>query len=72
MPFIVTSHTKKYSMTYMIMLQENVVLAYPDYDQVFKIFTDASSKQLDAVLTQTNRPIVFSAENGLRRSKSIP
>ena len=48
------------------------VLAYPDYDQVFEIFTDASSKQLGTVITQNNRPLHFSAENCLRRSKSIP
>jgi hypothetical protein len=34
-------------------------LAYPDYSKVFEIFTDASSKQLGAVITQDNRPIAF-------------
>jgi hypothetical protein len=34
-------------------------LAYPDYSKVFKIYTDASSKQLGAVITQVNRPIAF-------------
>ena len=38
---------------------KDVVLAYPDYSKVFKIYTDASSKQLGAVITQDNRPIVF-------------
>ncbi len=36
-----------------------VVLAYPDYSKVFEIYTDASSKQLGAVITQDDRPIVF-------------
>jgi hypothetical protein len=36
-----------------------VVLAYLDYSKVFKIYTDASSKQLGAVITQDNRPIPF-------------
>ena len=36
-----------------------VVLAYPDYLQEFEIHTDASSKQLGAVITQGNKPIVF-------------
>ncbi len=38
---------------------KDVVLAYPDYSKVFEIYTDASSKQLGAVITQDNRPIVF-------------
>ncbi len=35
------------------------MLAYPDYSKVTKIYTDASSKQLGAVITQDNRPIAF-------------
>jgi hypothetical protein len=38
---------------------KDVVLAYPDYSKVFKIYTDASNKQLGAVITQDNRPFVF-------------
>jgi hypothetical protein len=34
-------------------------LAYLDYSKVFEIYTDASSKQLGAVITQDNRPISF-------------
>ncbi len=40
-------------------IAKEVVLAYPDYSKVFEIYTDASSKQLGAVITQENRPIVF-------------
>jgi hypothetical protein len=35
------------------------VLAYPDSTKPFEIYTDASTKQLGAVITQENRPIVF-------------
>ncbi len=40
-------------------IAKDVVLAYPDYSKVFEIYTDASSKQLGAVITQDNRPISF-------------
>ncbi len=40
-------------------IAKDVVLAYPDYSKVFEIYTDASSKQLGAVITQDNKPIVF-------------
>jgi hypothetical protein len=34
-------------------------LAYLDFNKVFEIHTDASSKQLGAVITQDSRPIAF-------------
>jgi hypothetical protein len=40
-------------------ITKDVVLAYPDYFKGFEIYTDASSKQLGAVITQGNRPIGF-------------
>ncbi len=40
-------------------ITKEVVLAYLDYSKVFEIYTDASSKQLGAVITQDNRPLVF-------------
>ena len=40
-------------------IARDVVLAYPDYSQEFEICTDASSKQLGAVITQGNKPKAF-------------
>jgi len=40
-------------------IARDVVLAYPDYPEIFEIYTDASSEQLGAVITQKNRPIAF-------------
>jgi hypothetical protein len=40
-------------------ISKDVVLAYLDYTNVFEMYTDASSKQLGAVITQDNRPIAF-------------
>ncbi len=38
---------------------KEVLLAYPDFTKPFDIYTDASTKQLGAVITQDNRPIAF-------------
>ncbi len=40
-------------------IAKDVVLAYPDYSKFFEIYTDASSEQLGAVITQDNRSIAF-------------
>jgi hypothetical protein len=40
-------------------ITKDLVLVYPDYSKVFEIYTDASSKQSGAVITQDNRPIAF-------------
>ncbi len=34
-------------------------MATPDYSKVFDVFTDVTSKQLGAVITQDDRPIAF-------------
>ena len=39
--------------------QSEVMLAYPDYNEPFEIFADASTRQLGAVITQKGRPLAF-------------
>ena len=48
-------------------IAKEVVLAYPDFDKVFEIYTDASTKQLGSVITQSNRPLAF-----FSRKLSVP
>jgi len=40
-------------------IARDVSLAYPDYSKEFEIYTDASSRQMGALITQQNRPIAF-------------
>ncbi len=40
-------------------IAKEVVLAYPDFTKPFKAYTDASTMQLGAGITQGNRPILF-------------
>ena len=40
-------------------IAKDVVLAYPDYNKVFEVYTDASATQLGSVITQSNRPLAF-------------
>jgi hypothetical protein len=54
-------------------IAREVVLAYPDYSKVFEIYTDASSKQQGAIITQENRPIeIFSRKlSTMQRKYSV-
>ena len=38
---------------------KRIMLAYPDFNQKFKVYTDASNLQLGSVITQGGRPIAF-------------
>ena len=40
-------------------MARDVLLAYPTYSEIFEIYTDASKRQLGAVITQNNRLIAF-------------
>ena len=40
-------------------IARDVALAYPDYSKECEVYTDPSSKQMGAVITQQNRLIAF-------------
>ena len=40
-------------------LAHGVVFTYPDFSKEFELYTDASARQLGAVIVQENRPIAF-------------
>ena len=40
-------------------IARDVLLAYPNYSEVFEIYTDASTRQLGAVITQNGRILAF-------------
>ena len=40
-------------------LARETILAYPKYGELFEIYTDASTRQLGAVITQNGRPLAF-------------
>jgi hypothetical protein len=53
-------------------IAKEVVLAYPCFSKPFEIYTDASTLQLGAVITQENRPIAFFSQNSLARNLNTP
>ena len=40
-------------------MAREVILAFPDFNKPFHIYTDASDTQLGAVITQEGKPIAF-------------
>ena len=53
-------------------IAKEVVLAYPCFLKPFEIYTDASTLQLGAVITQENRLIAFFSQNSLARNLNTP
>ncbi len=51
-------------------IAKETVLAYPNFLKPFKIYMDASSMQLGAVITQDNRPIAFFSRKLPKRNKN--
>ena len=51
-------------------IAKETVLAYPDFSKPFEIYTDASSTQLGAVITQDNKPIAFFSRKLSKRNKN--
>ena len=40
-------------------IARDVCMAYPNFNEEFEIYTDASARQLGAVIVQNNRPLAF-------------
>eukprot|EP00957_Ditylum_brightwellii_P178285 13578585-Ditylum_brightwellii.AAC.1 len=40
-------------------VSKDVLLAYPDFDVPFEIYTDASDRQLGVVITQNGQPLAY-------------
>jgi hypothetical protein len=53
-------------------IAKEVVLAYPDFTKPFEIYTDASTKQLGAVITQDNRPIARGDNDKITQNNICP
>jgi hypothetical protein len=51
-------------------IAKETVLAYPDFLKPFEFYTDASSMQLGAKITQDNRPIAFFSRKLPKRNKN--
>jgi hypothetical protein len=51
-------------------IAKETVLAYPDFSKPFEIYTDASSAQLGAMITQDNRPIAFVSRKLLKCNRN--
>ena len=43
-------------------LARDVMLAYPDFDKEFKIYTNASQRQIGTFITQRGRPLAYFAQ----------
>jgi hypothetical protein len=54
-------------------ITREVFLAYPAFSKVVEVYTNASSKQLGAVITQENKPIAFFSQqlSTTRRKYSV-
>ena len=52
------SHQKAFNEIKAVMAKETI-LNYPDFNKVFEIHTDASDRQLGAVIAQEGRPLAF-------------
>ena len=45
------------------LMAEEVLCASPDYNKLFKIYTDASNYQLGACIVQDDRPVAYYSRN---------
>jgi hypothetical protein len=53
-------------------LAQDAMLTYPEFDQPFVIYTDASERQIGGVVTQNNCPLSFFSKKTKRHPTTIP
>jgi hypothetical protein len=42
-------------------MSKETLLAFPDFEKEFHVYTDASNKQLGAVIMQKEKPLAFNS-----------
>ena len=52
-------------------MDRDTLLIYMDFNENFKIYTDASDFKLGAVILQKGKPIAFYSKNVLKHIKGI-
>ena len=52
------------------MISEEILLNYPDWSKPFVVHTDASDKQLGAVISQDDKPIEFFSRRLLKSQRN--
>ena len=54
------------------LIAQETILAFPDWDKPFDVFTDASDYQLGGVIQQGGKPLAFYSRNITRHKTTIP